>query len=349
MVNSYETCSSAISIFLLILAILEIVITLVPLITVSDLLRFTGTHLAAVCGLVAGLITLPASIRLKFNETSPALDKLYGHSSFFKKLTLFVSLLLNIVAATMTVVALLTLRNFCQAFGRLMKVYHCNVPARVLVNLIQISLECCGSLSYKDWLSINWRMYEMTNDEDFTEEDNPEAVPYSCCNKSTAMACGHFDLRTYGTCSIYRRGCAKFLKILTKRYLWVLFTLYMINVALQVLLLVIYSSDRTSKHTPRRKRKRRRRERDSIVAEYSRMEHCSWDGASNCSKVSQRSSEVSNRSKSPSYSDDSECSNICEYSLEEDGTPELTSSHKQVRIFSALGKSKKNFKVFQDE
>lgn len=123
MVNSYEACSSAISIFLLILAILEIIITLVPLVILGDALRFTGTHLAAVCGLVAGLVTLPASIRLKFNETSPDLEKLHGHTSFFKKLTLFVSLVLNLIAATLTVVALLKMKNFIQDFGRLMKVH----------------------------------------------------------------------------------------------------------------------------------------------------------------------------------------------------------------------------------
>lgn len=341
MVNSYEACSSAISIFLLILAILEIMITLLPLLLMGDALRFTGTHLAAVCGLVAGLVTLPASIRLKFNESSPDLEKLHGHTSFFKKLTLFVSLILNLIAATLTVIGLLKLKNFIFEFGRLMKVYHCHTPARGLVNMIQLSMDCCGAMCYKDWLTINWRMYEISNDDDVVEEDNADAVPYSCCNKFSAMPCGHYDLRTYGTCSIHKNGCGKAIKILTKHYLWMLFTLYLINVALQVLLLVIYYSGQNEC----RAKKQKHRRKEPVVTGYSRIGDSPWEGMSNCSKGSGDSSKDSVRSSKGSG--DSEGSNICDCSLE-DETPELTSSHKQVRIFSPLGQSTKSIKVVPD-
>ncbi|XP_044761497.1 uncharacterized protein LOC123318817 [Coccinella septempunctata] len=342
MVNSYESCSSAISIFLLILAILEIIITIIPLVALGDALRFTGTHLAAVCGLIAGLVTLPASIRLKFNESSPDLEKLHGHTSFFKKLTLFVSLVLNVIAATLTVVGLLKTKNFCQEFGRIMRVYHCNTPVRILVNMIQLNLDCCGAMAYRDWLSINWRMYEVSNDDDVIEEDNADAVPYSCCNKASDMACGHYDLRTYGTSSIHRIGCAKYIRRLTKQYLWILFTLYLVNIALEVLLLVIYYSDDDQIITKRRKRKNQPR---TMVTGYARIEESPWEGMSNCSKGSDLTSKDSNRFESPKDSEDSD-SNMSDGT--EDETPELTSSHKQVRIFSPLGESSKSIKVVHD-
>lgn len=200
-------------------------------------------------------------------------------------------------------------------------------------------------MAYKDWLTINWRMYEVSNDDDFIEEDNVEAVPYSCCNRGSAMACGHYDLRTYGTCTIYRCGCSRPLRRFTKHFLWILFTLYLVNIALEVLLLVIYYSGNQDVDMNPRRRRRRSKNRGDVITEYSMLEGSPWEGMSNCSKGSV-SSKGSIRSDSLKESGDSD-SNICDCSLE-DGTPELTSSHKQVRIFSPLGNSTKSIKVLPD-
>ncbi|KAK9884770.1 hypothetical protein WA026_008999 [Henosepilachna vigintioctopunctata] len=105
-------------------------ITLFPLYSAPVLLRFTGTHLAAVCGFITGLVILPNSIRLKFNESSPESERLHGHTSYLKKITLFVSLCLNAVTLLVTIVVFIIIRRKDHAhnFLRLMKAYHSSVP-----------------------------------------------------------------------------------------------------------------------------------------------------------------------------------------------------------------------------
>ncbi|KAK9884771.1 hypothetical protein WA026_009000 [Henosepilachna vigintioctopunctata] len=148
-------------------------------------------------------------------------------------------------------------------------------------------------------------MYEVSNDEDSVEEENSSAVPYSCCNKTAAMSCGHYDLRTYGTCSIYTAGCGKSLKSIAVHYIWILLVLYVISIALQLLLWATYSACRPEKVSSKEDYIMEETTED-VIAQYAMVD--GWRGTSNCSKSSDNSGASSDVSS--------------------DGD-EITSSHKQ--------------------
>lgn len=85
------------------------------------------------------------------------MEKIFGYTVCYQKLAMSVSLLTHILAVFLAVGGILAGKNFSTDFLKLMKNYNNKHSSKLLVDEIQLLFECCGSLRFDDWYSIQWQ------------------------------------------------------------------------------------------------------------------------------------------------------------------------------------------------
>lgn len=89
------------------------------------------------------------------------MERVFGYSLCYIKLAIGVSLIMHCTAAFFTTLAIVTATNMSSEFMRLMRNYHNKQTSKGMVDDIQWTLQCCGSIGYEDWFRLNWAGHQL--------------------------------------------------------------------------------------------------------------------------------------------------------------------------------------------
>lgn len=92
--------------------------------------------------------------------------------------------------------------------------YNKRVENKVLVDTVQLLLQCCGTHSYEEWLEHNNDVLCVTTPETDIllmpkKEQNFYRIPYSCCILNSKSPCENYDVVNLGTETINKKGCSR--------------------------------------------------------------------------------------------------------------------------------------------
>lgn len=98
-------------------------------------------------------------------------------------------------------------------FSAIMKHYNKRVENKILVDTVQLLLQCCGTHSYEEWLEHNSDVSCITTESDLLlmpkKQENFYNIPYSCCFLNSKNPCENYDVVNLGTETINKKGCSK--------------------------------------------------------------------------------------------------------------------------------------------
>lgn len=215
---------------------IQLIITGVLLWNIPEVLTFTKSHVATLSGLIACFVTLPAVIRFKTARMTPNMDRTYGYTICYQRLTITVAAILHLSATILTVVSLIVGVHTGADFLKLMRSYHTKLSAKVLIDNIQFLLQCCGAYSYKDWFESNDEAYPC-HDILVRNSIEVDEVPFSCCRKFSNSSCSFRNVQ--GSETINTRGCGLKLESSIHALLWFEFAVYGICFCLEAAIMVL--------------------------------------------------------------------------------------------------------------
>ncbi|KAK5642297.1 hypothetical protein RI129_008464 [Pyrocoelia pectoralis] len=213
---------------LTLICFLQLIITGVLLWNIPEVLSLTKGHIATLAGLIACFVTLPAVIRFKTARMTPSMDRTYGYTICYQQLTITVAATLHLSATILTVVSLIVGVHLGNDFLNLMPSYNTKLSAKILIDNIQFTLQCCGAYSYKDWFEIKEK-----SSVEFDE------VPFSCCRKLANSSCNFKNLEGSDTSTINTDGCGLKLEHFVHTLLWYEFAVYGICFCLEAAIMVL--------------------------------------------------------------------------------------------------------------
>ncbi|KAF5298986.1 hypothetical protein FQA39_LY11618 [Lamprigera yunnana] len=227
---------------LTLICVIQLIFAALFLWNIPELLILTKSHVSTLAGLIAGFITLPAVIRFKTARMSPKMDRIYGYTLCYQRLTVSVAGTLHFSATILAVVALATMTgDIGEDFKKLMKTYGSNTSSKILVDNVQFLMQCCGKHSYKDWYSIFY--FDSDKKKDLLKLDNEiqsKRVPFSCCSRTALTPC-NFENLEFGKQGVNKEGCEVKLKYFARTLLWFEFVFYGLSFSLEATILVLFS------------------------------------------------------------------------------------------------------------
>ncbi|XP_060571339.1 peripherin-2-like [Ruditapes philippinarum] len=130
--------------------------------------------------------------------------------------------LLELITGIMCIVHFQGMKDsFITGIKRAMSSYKDRVTVKAEVDTMQISFECCGIRSYKDWFYVTWMQPEfVSSKKSHARIDSSDIiiddVPFSCCTSHVLRPCInhhvhdnalHFNYDYHDSTTLYKHGC----------------------------------------------------------------------------------------------------------------------------------------------
>ncbi|GJQ70806.1 hypothetical protein Trydic_g734 [Trypoxylus dichotomus] len=191
--------------------------------------------MATAAGVISGMVAVPMIVQLKTAQISPVIELRYGYTRWYQIIGIVVCATLHIIADVIALTSVLLPRQWDEEFLNKMKEYKVKRSSKSVIDNIQWALQCCGSLSYKDWHIVEWTkisvrrsLVDIIRDTAGYSETAMEvdAVPFSCCARKILETCMHYNVVQYGTKTISVGGCSFKVKHTAQLILWSEFGVY---------------------------------------------------------------------------------------------------------------------------
>lgn len=213
----------AVTTLLALLSLCELLFNLFLLIYINTVLYHGGGQTTTVISLIASLLSLPTSFKLKMGERHG--EELRGHHIEIQKYLVYMLLIClaaHCLDILLCLIGYLRYSAIQSSYMESMVIYNKNINKKQFIDYVQLMLQCCGATSYEDWLRINWMncrqprkvryllAYFRNNNRTKMDTLPPKinnAVPYSCCVLHTSEPCNHNNLVQWNTNSINTNGC----------------------------------------------------------------------------------------------------------------------------------------------
>ncbi|KAI4471098.1 tetraspanin family [Holotrichia oblita] len=211
-------------------------------------LSLSHCSMATAAGVISGLVAVPMIIQLKTAQISPLIELRYGYTKWYQVIAIIVCASLHVVADIIALISVLVPRQWNDEFLNKMREYKVKKSSKSVVDNIQWALQCCGSVSYKDWYTVKWTkisarstLVDIIRDTagyfETTKEVN--SVPFSCCARKILETCMHYDVSQYGTNTISVSGCSLKMQHTAQLILWSEFGVYAICVLIEVSIFIV--------------------------------------------------------------------------------------------------------------